>query len=952
LNKRKLGTRCLLTLILICLGVAASAKTVSSPAYRAGSFDDAIADSTLDFSATQGSKGWSYGYWVDGDAPARFAPFDSCKDGVWRRKGSPMPSVTRAGLSSGPVGLVPVRRWTASQAGSVRLVGWLRKPANTGDRVTCRVYVAGKERWSRVLDGPDTIPHAFDILLYDVPKGAPVDMAVLPGRKTKSADVIWKLQILSEPCTAWRPDLPIGPVFTDAEKAQQREAGVKLLARINEASKNKDGKLVIVPGNYRFSADWGPHPVLTDLHDLTLIAHGVTFWFDPPDIWGLEFTNCSNVKVYGLTLDYDPLPTFQAHITAIDTKANTVTAELMKGYEPPEQAGQRVVCLYRADGSYIQNYLLNKTWRRLPGTSTIVVDTPAPGAKVGDYLACPTRTGQALRCSGCGGMVFEDCNIYASGGGVIGENGGAGGNVYRRLHATRRPGTNRLHAFGADGFHLSSTDKGAIIDRCEMAYLGDDHINIHGFFSTVGKRLGPAHYYLLGYYAPFEVGKRIYFWDWSTVEPRGSAVVVSVKPVSDGSSRAEATKEIVAMNQPHSEEVSEVTLDEDVDLPTGTLIDTRNHECRGFVVKNCWFHDCFNRAFLLNGSPDGLIENNTLQNVGGGINIHFETWAYIEGRFASNTMVRNNRILDCATGPADANAYFQGAIMIVLVPNGGNYLRHSTPVSNMTLTGNYIENAGGVPVYVTNMDGLTVTHNTIDRPFSWSGWKGFGKAIANTCGDLPDAPVFLATVKNARISDNLVYDPAGFTGGRTVRTGPLTSNISVDNQMLWDCAADFITGWTPDGAQDQSGWSYGCTDSTLVSRGQYSPTAFVRFGALDANRWRLAPKSESPYVSRISMLPSASKAAVKRWVSTISGKARIEGALQDGKGSKVYVFVDGMRKWQQDTSDGKTNAIGIDLDNLNVGSIVDFVVSSDGSSTRDATNIYAKITAPHQASSP
>jgi hypothetical protein len=50
----------------------------------------------------------------------------------------------------------------------------------------------------------------------------------------------------------------------------------------------------------------------------------------------------------------------------------------------------------------------------------------------------------------------------------------------------------------------------------------------------------------------------------------------------------------------------------------------RRSEAWGFVLRDCWLHDNFQRT-LINGSPGGLIENNTLQNVGHGLVIQFET---------------------------------------------------------------------------------------------------------------------------------------------------------------------------------------------------------------------------------------------------------------------------------------------------------------------------------------
>ncbi len=497
------------------IGIGAfAAKTVP---LRAGNFDDAVADSVADFSGTQGAQGWSYGSWSEatGYAPGLFFPLEEFGGGVWRDKGATAPRITRNGLAATRTStLAAVRRWRPSRTGSLRLVGTLQKIGTSV--AACRVLVNGREAWKRNLALDDTIPHSFDILLTDLPKGAAVDMAVSSG------SVVWKAQVLSEPCTAWRPDLPIGPQFTDAQKAAQRKAGKAVLDKINALASGQ--QLTLPAGNYRFSGDVSLYPHIKDLHDVTLNAPGVTFWFEPPLVHGLEFDDCRNVIVKGLTIDCDPLPFFQGRITALDAGAGTVSAELMPGYAPGENSGNRTISYYRPDGSYIRNGILGCSWSRRAGTGLLDIKAPAPGVSVGDYLACVIRTGQQLRSINCGGMCFEDVNVYAGGGMAVLEAGGPGGSVYRRVRCTRRPGTNRLHAFGADGFHFSGIGRGPMLDRCEGAYFADDEVNLHGQFGAISKTLAPDHYLLTGAYYP---GQRLDFWSFTELEFLGTAMVAS-----------------------------------------------------------------------------------------------------------------------------------------------------------------------------------------------------------------------------------------------------------------------------------------------------------------------------------------------------------------------------------------------------------------------------------------
>jgi hypothetical protein len=928
----------LIGLFYLLMVVNAGPVSASTASIAPLPFDDAIANSSSQFAFTQGRNGWSYGFWVQQgtDAsydPQQFRPFLKCIYEIWRTGKTSLPWISRTDVCPGhykSAALVPIRRWRTKQNGSMRLVGLLQRLHPGKGELLCRVYVNGQVRWSYHLSPTDSIPHCFDILLLDTPAGSYIDMALFPSDSENGSPVTWTAQIIPEPSTSWSPYLPIGPIFTPAQKDIQRKAGKQLLKSIENASSKGSSVYTIPPGDYRFSADWNYYPHIKNLRNMVVNATGVTFWFDAPDIFGLEFDDCRNVKVKGLTLDFDPLPFFQARVTAIDTRVGTITGTIMPGYEPSEVGGNRTIFYYRPDGSFIRNGVIQCEWQR--NGEIVTVKAPAPGVSAGDYFACPIRTGQTLRVIGCGNMTFEDCNIYAGGGMAVMEADGPGGDVYKRVRCTRRPGTNRLHAFGADGFHISVMEKGPVLDECEGAYLADDEVNVHGRFSSIIKKLAENRYIMAGEPNPFVIGGNLSFWDFSTLMPLGDSIIKSVSPLPDGKSW-------------------DVTMDKSLNLPVGALIDPHRQDSRYFVIKNCWFHDTAQR-FLINGAPYGLIENNTFQNIGGNINIHEESWAgYTEGCFASGVNFRNNRILECGGGGASAEAYFQGGIMVVVVPGGGNYLRHSTPIHNFTIENNYLEDVPGVPIYVTNVNGLKILGNVIDKPFSSPDWPGFDKPIADPCGDLPDSPIFLASVRNAAVENNKIYDPSGYTDNRTIATGPLTQNISVNGKPIWNTIADFITGWTPAPSQGGAGWYYGYIDTGSMNGDSYSPDHFQQF-TMNEDGWRNGP-GQLPVIWQTSMHPSDNQAAVRRWISPASGTLAVEGVIQCASDASVgdygSIYLDGKKVWQQDTGDHKPHRFRVLLRNVKKGAPIDFVVGPHGSIQYDTTLFYAKIMSPPES---
>lgn len=617
------------------------------------------------------------------------------------------------------------RVWTAPAGGSVRLVGSLQKLALKRE-AEVDVRVDGTSVWHQTLSSADMIRHGFDIIAYDLSPGSKVNFRVTAGQEPVSVRATYR--VLPEPFVSrWGADLPTGyPVWSEDQKIALRKKGQEILQQLRDASVAKRGKIVIPPGDYLFHADWSRASTLSGLKDLEIIAEGVTFWFEPPMVHALLFENCHNITVRGLTIDFTIPCWFQARVTEIDRTTKTLRAAIMAGYEPrnangePELGGKRALMFYSADGSFINHRHSPGEWQLAQDSKSIecrdigLAGIPAR-LSVGDYIVGTIRTGAALRSVNCAGMCFQDVNIWSSPGMAVNESGGKGGHIYRRVRATRRPHTNRLHAFGADIFHLADTDCGPSLIRCELAYGADDNLNIHGSFGRVVRRIDARHYYLQGAYAP---GDRIEFRDQRSIELLGFAKVVSAKAVTDGPSLPIGDK-----HQAKSEAL--VELDKTLELPPLALVVLDGkRSAAGFVVRNCWLHDNFQRT-LINGSPGGLIENNTLQNVGHGLAIQFETWGpWMEGPFARDLIIRGNRFLDAPPdGPAISISMHP--------PGGGSNVRRfeARPVTNLRIIGNDFARTSATPLVIHNVEGLIIQNNSLDYPATAPN-----SGISNTSG--------------------------------------------------------------------------------------------------------------------------------------------------------------------------------------------------------------------------
>ena len=607
------------------------------------------------------------------------------------------------------------RRWPVPTRGSVRLIGTLQKLSLQGS-AEAAFLADGEEIWSRELASGDSIRHGFDIVAYDLTDESTLEITVTANRHSQPVKVKTAFQVVPEPFVSrWRADLPSGfPAFTEQEKEVLRKKGQNILQAIRDASARGQERIIITPGDYLFHANWSRASALKNLANIEIVAEGVTFWFEPELVHALLFENCRNVTVRGLTIDCTIPCWLQARVTEVDRENKTIRATLIDGYPPRnpkgelESEGDRAFIFYDENGDFINHRHTPGAWRLSEDRTEVICQPGRHGIpdklQPGHYLVGTIRTGAALRSVGCSRMRYEDVNIWSSPGMAVYEGGGEGGHVYLRLRATRRPRTNRLHAFGADVFHLAGTDHGPTLDRCESAYSGDDNLNIHGSFGRVVQRVDDRRYYMQGAY---EAGDTLEFRDMNSVSLLGMAKAASVEETPDGPS-------LVINDKYTAKGEFLVELDKPLELPALSLVVLDGkRSAGGFVLRDCWFHDNFQRT-LINGSPGGLIENTTLQNVGYGICIQFETWGpWMEGPFARDLVIRSCRFLDAPPeGPA---------INVSMHPPGGGSNRRrfeAKPVENMTIAGNTFTRTDGVCISIHNVSGLTLRDNSIDMPNS------------------------------------------------------------------------------------------------------------------------------------------------------------------------------------------------------------------------------------------
>lgn len=173
------------------LSYAGTLRVGPSPIFVTGTVRDlpvanevVVADSRQGFSATQGERGWGYGF-VRGTGDV-FEPLPVNEANDWRAAWlgpAPYLWVTAADQHPSVIGGVPVaavRRWLSDREGAVRITGSFRGGKYGGDGVGVGIVIDGKSRLNKILSRTGAVSETFDFI-QRVQPGTTIDFFVNPG---------------------------------------------------------------------------------------------------------------------------------------------------------------------------------------------------------------------------------------------------------------------------------------------------------------------------------------------------------------------------------------------------------------------------------------------------------------------------------------------------------------------------------------------------------------------------------------------------------------------------------------------------------------------------------------------------------------------------------------------------------------------------------------------------
>jgi hypothetical protein len=351
-------------------------------------------------------------------------------------------------------------------------------------------------------------------------------------------------------------------------------------------------KKVVVPlGHYRLKPTHGVHWRLSGLKDVEIVAHGVEMVCTETR-QAVRVEDCTNLKLSGLTIDYDPLPFTQGTITGLAEDHSWIEFTVLDGY-PVNDLEQRVEIYDPATGQLRREMpplapgfeQISPRIFRVHKRPGLRFNPEEDTERLGDYLVTnngfpANATGHCVELQHCSQVTLEDITVFASP--IFGFlEAECDTTTYRRCHIDRRSpeadpvkrAAPRMRSLNADAFHSVGALHGPHIEGCVARYQGDDCVNIHGTYHLVlggeGRNWRIA---VLGRMT-IAPGSAVEFLPYSGPRP-SDAVAVSATPAAPINASEKALIQKLNMNPNNKErlltgkaECYTLQVDRDVSLP-------------------------------------------------------------------------------------------------------------------------------------------------------------------------------------------------------------------------------------------------------------------------------------------------------------------------------------------------------------------------------------------------
>lgn len=483
-------------------------------------------------------------------------------------------------------------------------------------------------------------------------------------------------------------------------------------------------RIVLPRGRFRVAPHDRQHLVLRNLKDVTIIADGFEM-ICTETTRALTISQCTNLTVRGMVIDYDPLPFTQGRIVSFLDDKKVHEIELFDGYPPADQARNFKYEIFRPDTRTLRGDDRYPSKVEAAGPKQLRVYLPAgresDPEQVGDLVVIGAEyaphgsAAHAVECSHNVNVRLENIDLFASNCFGFLEYD-CFGSVYYRCRIDRRSAAAdfvkradpRLRSLDADAFHSTGAVKGPAYLECTTRFMGDDAVNIHGDYHMIVDSQGRDLRVLAKNNMNIQPGDPVELVRYDGMRlPDATAVAV----VPDGNIRDDERAFISRQNldaglKPAKQSLTKawkITLDRAEDLSTGSVICAANRIGNGFAVKDCEFGFNRSRGILIKASHGEIAGNRLEDSRMSAILVSPEYW-WLEAGSSSDLTISGNTITDC------------GGIPICVEAAGGNgRIAPAGAHQDIRITGNTVQNCFLPGILVTSTTGLTIGGNHFDR---------------------------------------------------------------------------------------------------------------------------------------------------------------------------------------------------------------------------------------------
>ena len=510
--------------------------------------------------------------------------------------------------------------------------------------------------------------------------------------------------------------------YVCAIQAESSTRGVPfdLQAWIDQGIRAGHQRLVIPPGSYRVTPKRRQHLVLHNLEDIEIIAHRVEM-ICTETTRALTISQCRNVTLCGLTIDYDPLPFTQGRITHLSDDNTVHEVKLFDGYPPAEQVRDYKYEIFRPDtrtlrfGSYYDFQVEKLARKRI----RVKRGGRYQGEQVGDIIVIGSEYapgGQiphAVYTTDSEQVVLEDVTLYASNCFGFFETA-CRRTEYRRCRIDRREPANdlksredpRIRSLNADAFHSKHALVGPQLVACRARFQGDDCINICGDYHMVMHAQDAKLRVLAKGHLNIEPGDPL-----EVVQYDGrrlpDAKALSCREIGSITEEELAFMAQQRMHKPFTQgsirQIHEVVIDRAIPLPRGSVIAAANRMGNGFRVEGCHFGFNRSRGILIKASHGQVLDNQLEGCCMEAIKVAPEYW-WLEAGSSRDVRITGNQIRHCL---GDGIAVYARAAAGDVAYAGAH--------KDIVIQNNVLSDVRGIDIWVTSTQGLTLKKNRFDE---------------------------------------------------------------------------------------------------------------------------------------------------------------------------------------------------------------------------------------------